>query len=130
MKLGDTILYVESVEQTLAFHERASGLNRGRVTVALEYGEVQTGDTKLAFAASSFVKAPTSLPFTAASPAEAAPPMELGLVTGTVEQDCERGLAAGAVLVKQAERKPWGQRLGCLRGNKGLLAERCAPIAG
>jgi uncharacterized glyoxalase superfamily protein PhnB len=106
MKLADTILYVESVAETIAFYERAFGLTRGLVTDTLEYGELQTGDTKLAFAANSFVKGLTSLPFEAASPDKAAPPMELGLVTEAVEQDFERAVAAGAVVVKRPERKP------------------------
>jgi uncharacterized glyoxalase superfamily protein PhnB len=130
MKLGYTILYVESVEQTLSFYERAFGLNRGMVTDTHEYGELQTGDTKLAFAANSFVKGLISLPFTAASPASAAPPMELGLVTEAVEQDFERAVAAGAVVVKRPERKPWGQLVGYVRDNNGFLVEICSPIAG
>jgi uncharacterized glyoxalase superfamily protein PhnB len=130
MKLGYTILYVESVAETLAFYERAFGLTRGMVTDTHEYGELQTGDTKLAFAANCFVKGLTSLPFEAASPGKAAPPMELGLVTETVEQDFERAVAAGAVVVKRPERKPWGQLVGYVRDNNGFLVEICSPIAG
>jgi uncharacterized glyoxalase superfamily protein PhnB len=130
MKLGYTILYVESVAETLAFYERAFGLTRGMVTDTHEYGELQTGDTKLAFAANSFVKGLTSLPFEAVSQGKAAPPMELGLVTETVEQDFERAVAAGAVVVKRPERKPWGQLVGYVRDNNGFLVEICSPIAG
>jgi len=57
MKLGYAILYVDSVAETIAFYERAFGLIRGMVTDTNEYGELQTGDTKLAFAANAFVKA-------------------------------------------------------------------------
>ena len=56
MKLGYTILYVASVADTLAFYERAFGLERGMVTETSEYGELQTGGTTLAFAANSFAK--------------------------------------------------------------------------
>ena len=130
MKLAYTILYVESVAETIAFYERAFGLTRGMVTDTFEYGELQTGDTKLAFAANSFVKGLTSLPFEAASPDKAAPPMELGFVTDTVEEDFDRAVAAGAVVVKRPERKPWGQLVGYVRDNNGFLLEICSPIGG
>ena len=96
MKLGCTILYVGSVPQTIAFYERAFGLRRGMVTDTLDYGELQTGDTKLAFAANSFVKDLLALPFDVASPFKAAASMEVGLVTETAERDFERGDCAAA----------------------------------
>jgi uncharacterized glyoxalase superfamily protein PhnB len=129
MKLGYTILYVASVADTLAFYEKAFGLTRGLVTEANEYGELQTGDTKLAFAANSFVQGLTSVPFEAAAPDKAAPPLELGLVTETVEADYERAVAAGAVVVKRPEKKPWGQLVGYVRDNNGFLVEICSPMA-
>ena len=130
MKLGYTILYVESVTETMAFYERAFGFTRGMVIETQEYGELLTGDTKLAFAANSFVKGLTSVPFEPAAPGKAAPPLELGLVTESVEADFERAIAAGAVLVKRPEKKPWGQIVGYVRDNNGFLVEICSPIAG
>jgi uncharacterized glyoxalase superfamily protein PhnB len=129
MKLGYTILYVESVADTLAFYERAFGLDRGFVTETYEYGEMQTGATKLAFAANNFVRGLTGVSFEAAAPGKAAPPLELGLVTETVEVDFERAVAAGAVVVKKPEKKPWGQIVGYVRDNNGFLVEICTPIA-
>ena len=130
MQLGYTILYVESVAQTISFYERAFGFRRGMVVDTNEYGELQSGDTKLAFAANSFAKELTSVPFETAAPGKAAPPLELGLVTESVEADFERAIAAGAVLVKRPERKPWGQLVGYVRDNNGFLVEICSPISG
>ena len=130
MKLGYTILYVESVAETIAFYEKAFGFTPGMVLETHEYGELQSGDTKLAFAANSFVQGLIAVPFEAAAPAKAAPPMELGLVTESVEADFERAVAAGAVLVKRPERKPWGQLVGYVRDNNGFLVEICSPISG
>ena len=129
MKLGYTILYVESVAETIAFYEKAFGFERGMVTATYEYGELQTGSTKLAFAANSFAKGLTSVPFEAAAPDKAAPPLELGLVTETVEADFERAVAGGALIVKRPEKKPWGQVVGYVRDNNGFLIEICSPIA-
>ncbi len=130
MKLGYTILYVESVPETVAFYEKAFGLERGMVTDTHEYGELKTGDTKLAFAANSFVRTLTNVPFEEASPSKAAPPLELGLVTQEVEATFANAVAAGAVAVKKPERKPWGQMVGYVRDNNGFLVEICSPIAG
>jgi lactoylglutathione lyase len=130
MKLGYTILYVESVADTISFYESAFGFERGMVTPANEYGEMKTGDTKLAFAANSFVKTLTSVSFEAAKPEKAAPPMELGLVTGEVEAAFAKAVAAGAVVVKKPETKPWGQLVGYVRDNNGFLVEICSPMGG
>ena len=130
MKLGYTILYVASVADTLAFYERAFSLERGMVTETGEYGELHTGGTTLAFAANSFAKGLTGVPFEAAALDKSAPPVEIGLVTEAVEADFDRAASAGAFVVKRPERKPWGQLVGYIRDNTGFLVEICSPIAG
>ena len=50
MKFGYAILYVDSVEGTIAFYEKAFGLKRDMV-VEGEFGQLATGATKLGFAA-------------------------------------------------------------------------------
>jgi uncharacterized glyoxalase superfamily protein PhnB len=130
MKFGYAILYVESVAETVSFYEKAFGLERGMLTETNEYGELKTGETKLAFAANRFVKGLTNVPFEAASPSKAAPPLELGLVTQEVEAMFDRAVSAGAVVVKRPEKKPWGQLVGYVRDNNGFLVEICSPMAG
>ena len=128
MKLGYTILYVQSVTDTVAFYERAFGLERGMLTPFHEYGELKTGDTKLAFAANSFAKTLTGVAVEEAAPGKAAPPLELGLVTDEVEAAFAKAVEAGAIAVKKPERKPWGQLVGYVRDNNGFLVEICSPM--
>lgn len=130
VKLGYTILYVASVADTVAFYERAFDVERGMVAETGEYGELRTGGTTLAFAANSFAEELTGVPFEAAAPGKAAPPVELGFVTDAVEADFDRAVSAGAVVVKRPERKPWGQLVGHVRDNNGFLVEICSPLAG
>jgi lactoylglutathione lyase len=130
MTFGYTILYVDSVGETVSFYEKAFGLERGMVTATLEYAEMKTGATKLAFAANSFVKTLTTVPFEAASPAKPAPPLELGLVSEDVEAAFATAVSAGAFPVKKPERKPWGQLVGYVRDNNGFLVEICSPMPG
>lgn len=48
MKFGYTILYVEQVEETVQFYEKAFGLKR-RFIHESGYAAVETGETTLAF---------------------------------------------------------------------------------
>jgi uncharacterized glyoxalase superfamily protein PhnB len=128
MKLGYTILYVESVPDTVAFYEAAFGLARRMVAPSGDYAEMQTGETPLAFAENAMVKTLTSVPFVAARPDQPAPPIELGLVTADVEAAYATAVAAGAVAVKRPETKPWGQVVGYVRDNNGFMVELCSPM--
>ena len=130
MKLGYTILYVASVPDTIAFYVAAFGLAPGMVADTGEYGELKTGDTTLAFAANSFVATLTGTAIEVAAPDKAAPPFELAFVTDDVDGAFDTAVAAGAVVVKRPERKPWGQQVGHLRDSNGFLIEICSPVEG
>jgi lactoylglutathione lyase len=128
MKFAYSILYVASVSETMAFYEAAFGLQRGFITDTKDYGEMQTGNTKLAFGANAFVKTLTPQPFEEASLSKPAPPLEIGLVTPDVDAAYSRAVQVGATAVKQPETKPWGQRVGYVRDNNGFLVEICSPL--
>ena len=128
MQLGYTILYVDNVPDTIAFYQKAFGLESGMVTETQDYGELKTGETKLAFAANHLVETLTDVAFEPAAPHKLAPPLELGLVTEAVEAAYAKALTAGAVPVKKPERKPWGQLVGYVRDNNGFLVELCSPM--
>ena len=51
MKLGYTIVYVPDVAASLAFFETAFGLSRRFLHESGDYGELDTGETTLSFAA-------------------------------------------------------------------------------
>ena len=129
MKYGYTALFVESVHETIDFYERAFGLKRKMVQESGEYGELQTGDTTLAFTVQSIVKTLSDVTFEPAALHKAAPPLELGMVTDSVDADFERAVAAGAVIVKHPENKPWG-RVAYVRDNNGFLIEIVSHTTG
>jgi uncharacterized glyoxalase superfamily protein PhnB len=128
MKFGYAILYVNNVAETMAFYERAFGLARGMAVPTGDYGEMVTGETKLAFAQIDFAKTLTSVPIEITTPGKSAPPVEIALVTDQVAAAFEKAVAAGAVAVKSPEKKPWGQLVGYVRDNNGFLVEICSPI--
>ena len=128
MKFGYAILYVNNVAETMAFYERAFGLARGMAVPTGDYGEMVTGETKLAFAQIDFAKTLTSVPIEITTPGKSAPPVEIALVTDQVAAAFEKAVVAGAVAVKSPEKKPWGQLVGYVRDNNGFLVEICSPI--
>jgi uncharacterized glyoxalase superfamily protein PhnB len=127
MKFGYTILYVDDVEAAVAFYERAFGLKRKMVQPG-EFGELDTGSTKLAFAAKSHVVSLLPIPFQRSGPGVDAAPVEIGLVTHDVQAAFDKAVAAGAVVVTKPSEKPWGQIVGYVRDNNGFLVELCTPI--
>jgi lactoylglutathione lyase len=128
MKFGYAILYVDDVEKTLEFYERAFGLARQMLDDEKRYGELASGATRLAFAANKFVRNLIPVDVARSGPSHAAPPFELGLVADDVEASFRRALASGAVEVKPPEKKPWGQTVGYVRDLNGFLVEICSEI--
>ncbi len=126
MRLGYTILYVANVADTVAFYGRAFGMAPGLVTP--DYAELETGATRLAFAASAFVRTLHPASFDDAAPDGPAPAMEIGLVTDDVHAAYDHAVAAGATPVQVPAQKPWGQWVGYVRDGNGFLVELCSPL--
>jgi len=123
MKFGYTIIYVDAVEATIAFYETAFGLKRGMVA-GEEYGELATGETKLALAAKKMLHGPGQF----ASPDGKVLGVEIALTTGDVQAAFDTALAAGARPVSKPEKKPWGQTVAYVRDNNGFLVELCTCV--
>lgn len=129
MRFGYTIVYVDDVEASLAFFERAFGLARRFVAPGGGYGELETGATALAFADHATARDSLGGDYVAA--ASSTPPLgvEVGLVTDDVAAAVERAVAAGAALLKPATAKPWGQVVAYVRAPDGTLVELCTPTS-
>lgn len=127
MKFGYTIFYVEDVAKTLEFYENAFSLKRKFLHESHEYGELNTGETTLAFASLNLAHA-NDIGFDAAKRVKNPTDVEIGLVTTEVEAAFDHALINGATLVKKPIQKPWGQRVGYVRDNNGFLIEICSPV--
>jgi lactoylglutathione lyase len=126
MKFGYTILYVEDVETTVAFYEAAFGLKRKFVHEG-GYGEMDTGDTTLAFASVALATS-NGVSFTPANPNGPSPAVEVAFVTEDVVNGFAGAVKAGAVPVAEPKQKPWGQTVGYVRDLNGFLVEICSPM--
>jgi len=130
MKLGYTIIYVPHVAESLSFFESAFGLPRRFLHESGDYGELETGETTLAFASHELGNVNFPVGFVAASESSKPLGFEVALVTPTVAEAYAKALAAGAVEVKAPEAKPWGQVVSYVRCPDGTLVEICSPVGG
>jgi uncharacterized glyoxalase superfamily protein PhnB len=128
MKFGYTIIYTADVEKSIAFFELAFGLKR-RFIHESGYGELETGNTALAFASNElgsgnlpngYIKADEGKPLG----------IEIALVTDDVHGAFDRAVIAGAESIKAPTSKPWGQVVAYVRCPDGTLVEICSPVGG
>ena len=111
-----------------AVFEDAFGFARRFLHESNTYGELETGETTLAFAASELA----DLHFEGGVIPAAASARPLGVEIAFVTQDVAgahvRAVNAGATQLSAPETKPWGQVVSYVRCPDGSLVELCSPI--
>lgn len=120
-----TILYVADVKATLDFYRRAFGLETGFLHESGDYGELKTGDTKLAFSSVALMKQLGKSP-AAADPKH--PVFEIAFETDDVEASLKRAVDAGAKLIMPATKQDWGQTISYVSDPNGCLVEICNAV--
>ncbi len=128
MKFGYTIVYVPDVAASLDFFEQAFGFARRFLHESGTYGELQSGETTLSFAAHELGEMNFSGGHIAAHTSPRPLGMEIGLVTDDVIAAHARVLAAGARELTAPTTKPWGQTVSYVRSPDGTLIELCTPM--
>lgn len=128
VKLGYTIFYVSDVTETLSFFEKAFDMKRRFLTDELDYGELDTGETVLAFASHELGKTNFSGGYVSATDSEKPLGVEIALITDDIYATHSNALNHGAKELKKPEQKPWGQVVSYLRCPAGILLELCTPI--
>lgn len=126
MKFRYTILYVEDVNSSIDFYETAFGLSRGFLHEAGDYGEMLTGETKLAFASKALI-AQTGKGVGDMDPLK--PVFEIAFETDDVQSAYETALRGGARSQKAPVQMPWGQTVSFVSDCDGYLVEICSPVA-
>jgi len=129
MKLGYTIIYVPHVAESLQFFSDAFGLPQLFLHESGDYGELDTGETTLAFASHELGQSNLPAGYTKASDSTEPLGFEIALVTEDVISAHTKALKAGATEIRPAETKPWGQTVSYVRCPDGTLVELCSPIA-
>lgn len=120
-----TIFYVENVAETLQFYEKAFGLTTAFLHEAGDYGEMATGQTKLAFSSRALMQSLGNNP-SVADPKS--PCFEIAFETDDVEASLNRAVDAGANLIMGPTLQPWGQTMSYVSDPNGYLVEICSPV--
>ena len=128
MKFGYTIVYVPNVAESIAFFEKAFGFSKRFIHESGTYGELDTGETTLAFASHDLGAMNFPSGYIEASNSEKPLGVEIAFVTDTVSEAHGQALNAGAKELKAPEIKPWGQTVSYVRCPDGTLVEICSPV--
>lgn len=128
MKLSYTILYVKDVPASVAFYEKAFGLKQRFIHESQQYAEMETGETKLAFASNelAFMNLPQGFQENSLSNLPAG--IEIGFVDDDVPAAFVNAISAGTISVVEPKVKPWGQTVAYVRDIDGILIEIVSPM--
>jgi uncharacterized glyoxalase superfamily protein PhnB len=129
MKFGYTIVYVNDVESTMNFYSKAFKLEKGFIHESMQYGEMITGDTKLAFVSDSLSKS-NDMIYIENNINNKPAGFEIAFITNEVQDSFNHAINNGALSVKEPIEKPWGQLVAYVRDINGILVEICSPIHG
>lgn len=130
IKFGYTILYVENVEESIAFYENAFGFTRKFVSPDNNYGELITGETTLSFASKKLAAQNLKEGFIESSLEDKPFAIEIGFITENVPETLQKATTFGAVIVSEPVEKPWGQIVAYVRDLNGFLIEICTEVKG
>ena len=130
MKLGYTIVYVPDVARSLSFFESAFGLKRRFLHESGTYGELETGETTLSFAAHELGDMNIPGGYVRANESRQPLGVEIALVTDDVPSAHQRAIKQGACEVSPPASKAWGQVVSYVRAPDGMLIELCTPVGG
>lgn len=121
-RLGTIIYYVENVEKTMIFFEKAFGIKKSFIDPSGHYGQLETGATALGFASLELAKQNLPQGFGRITPKEL-PGCEISFTAKDVQRSLSQAVKAGAELIAPAEEKPWGQTVAYVRDPNGILVE-------
>ncbi len=120
-----TILYVDDVTASIDFYQRAFGFKKTFIHESGDYGELATGETKLAFSSTSLMRQLGKNP---GKPDRQTPSFEIAFETDDVRSALNRAVAAGAELIQEVRDEPWGQTTSYVYDPNGYLVEICSPV--
>ncbi|NMB19215.1 MAG: VOC family protein [Erysipelothrix sp.] len=128
VKFGYTILYVLNVAKSVGFYEKSFGFKRKFITPENDYGEIETGQTTIAFASVELAKSNLRNGFIESRLDQKPFATELGFITDNVDKIINLAKQHGATVIEEPILKPWGQTVAYIRDIDGFLIELCTPM--
>lgn len=127
MQLAYTILYVADVPTSLAHYEAAYGCKQRFLHESRLYGELETGETVLGFAAYQMAEM-NGVAMRAPDAEDVTGPLNLTFVADDVQAAYEHAIANGSTAAMPPTTKPWGQVCSYVRDIDGHLVEIATPL--
>lgn len=118
-----TILHVPDVDATVEFYRRAFGFTTARHDPDGTYAELASGETLLAFASHDLILRHHPPEMVHMQSQTHPPAIELAFVVEDLEASYRRALAAGATPQRPPGWMPWGQKVGWIRDNNGVMVQ-------
>lgn len=130
VSLGYIIFYVPDVAEAVRFYTDAFGLAPRFVTPEGDYGELETGQSVLAFVAHELADSNLSAAggFTPFDPSKPPVGATLTFVTEDVSAVVAAAVAAGGRQYTAPVDKPWGQTVAYVIDPQGILIEVATPV--
>jgi len=130
--LAYVVVYVNDVEKSVAFYEKAFGLKtrmtQGNVRTA--WAEMETGSTTLAFTPQDQRETVLSGGVKAHKASEAAPNVLVSLTYDDVHSAYKHAVENGAKGMAEPEDKPWGMTAGYVKDIDGILVQIGSHVKG
>lgn len=128
MKFGYTIIYVPDVGQALDYFNRAFGLTTKMLHETGLYGELETGQTTLAFAAEMLAYMNYPRGHLSAHASDVPLAIEIALVCDDVPAAHAKALTEGGTELAPPQNKPWGQMVSYVQTPERVVVELCTPV--
>ena len=128
IKFAYTILYVNDVEKSIIFYEKAFGFTRKFLTPENDYGELLVGETTWSFASKTLAHSNLKDGFVESNLNDKPFGIEIGFTSDNVEETVKIAIKAGGTLLENPKTKPWGQIVAYIRDIDGFLVEICSPM--
>ena len=127
VRFSHTTVYVNRVAETLAFWERAFGVEPRLVDPGGDYAELDTGGTRLAFVSHRWVVTLFDASYRESDADRRPIGVEVGFEVGDVDAAVERAAAAGARVLAEPVDRPGGGRVARVRDGDGLIVALSSP---
>ena len=128
MDLGYVIIYTADVTESVRFYEKAFDMKSRFVHESGQYAEMETGQTTLAFVGDELISSSLPILYRKNVKSEAPAGIEVTLVAKDIEKAYANAVKHGATPVKEPVEKPWGQKVGYVRDNNGVVIEMATPL--
>ncbi|KAL1323811.1 hypothetical protein HN51_034045 [Arachis hypogaea] len=117
-----TVLYVKDVAKSVAFYSKAFGYTVRRLDESHRWGELESGNTTIAFTPLHQHETDDLTGSVHASGSgHERPPLEVCFVYSDVDAAFKWAVENGAEAVSKPEVKEWGQKVGYVRDRDGIV---------